>query len=127
MQLCCDWTVSEHQRMCEERLAPLLSPSESLSDEDAVKLGKKEPEQEVTHTHTHQFVLRSLCGPIRKTCIVRTFWRRWDKAKRIDGPLVEAMRAVNLSSNIFMIKCFNLLFDALKMPSLMSVRVLTAT
>ncbi|XP_074479775.1 serrate RNA effector molecule homolog isoform X2 [Sebastes fasciatus] len=39
--------VSEHQRMCEERLAPLLSLSETLSDEDAARLGKKEPEQEV--------------------------------------------------------------------------------
>lgn len=35
--------------MCEERLAPLLSMSETLSDEDATKLGKKEPEQEVRH------------------------------------------------------------------------------
>uniref|UniRef100_A0A8P4GG85 Serrate RNA effector molecule homolog n=1 Tax=Dicentrarchus labrax TaxID=13489 RepID=A0A8P4GG85_DICLA len=39
--------VSEHQKMCEERLAPLLSPSETLSEEDAARLGKKEPEQEV--------------------------------------------------------------------------------
>ncbi|KAM4537266.1 serrate RNA effector molecule homolog [Odontesthes bonariensis] len=39
--------VSEHQRMCEERLAPLLSPSESLSEEEATRLGKKDPEQEV--------------------------------------------------------------------------------
>uniref|UniRef100_A0A3Q3IRV0 SERRATE/Ars2 C-terminal domain-containing protein n=1 Tax=Monopterus albus TaxID=43700 RepID=A0A3Q3IRV0_MONAL len=34
-------------RMCEQRLAPLLSPSETLSEEEAVKLGKKDPEQEV--------------------------------------------------------------------------------
>uniref|UniRef100_A0A3P8V0S2 Serrate, RNA effector molecule n=1 Tax=Cynoglossus semilaevis TaxID=244447 RepID=A0A3P8V0S2_CYNSE len=39
--------VSEHQRMCEERLSPLLSPSETLSEEEAVRLGKKDPEQEV--------------------------------------------------------------------------------
>ncbi|XP_026177942.1 serrate RNA effector molecule homolog [Mastacembelus armatus] len=39
--------VSEHQRMCEERLAPLLSPSETLSEDEAAKLGKKDPEQEV--------------------------------------------------------------------------------
>ncbi|KAM7376790.1 hypothetical protein PAMA_013529 [Pampus argenteus] len=39
--------VSEHQRMCEERLAPLLLPSETLSEEEASRLGKKEPEQEV--------------------------------------------------------------------------------
>lgn len=39
--------VSEHQRMCEERLAPLLSPSETLSEEEATRLGKKDPEQEV--------------------------------------------------------------------------------
>ncbi|XP_041842081.1 serrate RNA effector molecule homolog B-like isoform X2 [Melanotaenia boesemani] len=39
--------VSEHQRMCEERLAPLISPSETLSDEEAARLGKKDPEQEV--------------------------------------------------------------------------------
>lgn len=39
--------VSEHQKMCEERLAPLLFPSETLSDDDALKLGKKDAEQEV--------------------------------------------------------------------------------
>ncbi|XP_051800642.1 serrate RNA effector molecule homolog [Acanthochromis polyacanthus] len=39
--------VSEHQKMCEERLAPLLSPSENLSEEEAARLGKKDPEQEV--------------------------------------------------------------------------------
>ncbi|KAG7497185.1 serrate RNA effector molecule-like [Solea senegalensis] len=39
--------VSEHQRMCEERLSPLLSPSETLSEEEAARLGKKDPEQEV--------------------------------------------------------------------------------
>ncbi|KAK2899367.1 serrate RNA effector molecule homolog [Channa argus] len=39
--------VSEHQRMCEERLAPLLSPSETLSEEEAARLGKKDPEIEV--------------------------------------------------------------------------------
>ncbi|XP_033932741.1 serrate RNA effector molecule homolog [Pseudochaenichthys georgianus] len=33
--------------MCEERLAPLFSVSESLSEEEAAKLGKKDPEQEV--------------------------------------------------------------------------------
>ncbi|XP_061664647.1 serrate RNA effector molecule homolog isoform X2 [Syngnathoides biaculeatus] len=39
--------VSEHLKMCEERLAPLLSPPEALSADDAVRLGKKDPEQEV--------------------------------------------------------------------------------
>lgn len=39
--------VSEHQRMCEERLAPLLSAAETLTEEEAARLGKKEPEQEV--------------------------------------------------------------------------------
>lgn len=39
--------MTEHQKMCEERLAPLLSPSETLSEEEAVRLGKKDPEQEV--------------------------------------------------------------------------------
>ncbi|KAM9836357.1 serrate RNA effector molecule homolog A-like [Aulostomus maculatus] len=39
--------VSEHQRMCEERLAPLLCPSETLSEDEATRLGKKDPEQEV--------------------------------------------------------------------------------
>lgn len=39
--------VSEHQKMCEERLAPLLLPSETLSEEEAARLGKKDPEQEV--------------------------------------------------------------------------------
>lgn len=52
--LCSDWTVSEHQRMCEERLAPLLSPSETLSEEEATRLGKKDPEQEVRHTARQQ-------------------------------------------------------------------------
>lgn len=47
VKLCSDWTVSEHLRMCEERLAPLLSPSETLSEEEAARLGKKDPEQEV--------------------------------------------------------------------------------
>lgn len=40
--------------MCEERLAPLLSPSETLSEEEATRLGKKDPEQEVQHTARHQ-------------------------------------------------------------------------
>ncbi|KAM6908894.1 serrate RNA effector molecule homolog [Xenentodon cancila] len=39
--------VSEHLRMCEERLAPLLSPSETLSEDEAARLGKKDLEQEV--------------------------------------------------------------------------------
>ncbi|KAK5618384.1 hypothetical protein CRENBAI_019214 [Crenichthys baileyi] len=39
--------VSEHLKMCEERLAPLFSPSETLNEEEAVRLGKKNPEQEV--------------------------------------------------------------------------------
>ncbi|XP_027866366.1 serrate RNA effector molecule homolog [Xiphophorus couchianus] len=39
--------VTEHLRMCEERLAPLFSPTETLSEEEAVRLGKKDPEQEV--------------------------------------------------------------------------------
>lgn len=39
--------VSEHLKMCEERLAPLFSPSETLSEEEAVRFGKKDPEQEV--------------------------------------------------------------------------------
>lgn len=51
--LCCDWTVSEHQKMCEERLAPLLFPLETLSDDDALKLGKKDAEQEVALKFFH--------------------------------------------------------------------------
>ena len=43
--------------MCEERLAPLLSPSETLSEEEAARLGKKDPEQEVPHP----FVYLSAC------------------------------------------------------------------
>lgn len=39
--------VSEHLKMCEERLAPLLSLTETLSEEEAARLGKKDPEQEV--------------------------------------------------------------------------------
>lgn len=45
--LCCDWTVREHQKMCEERLALLLNPSDTLTQEEAAKLGRKLPEQEV--------------------------------------------------------------------------------
>ena len=41
------WTVGEHQKMCEERLAVLLTSSESLSDEEAARLGKKDPDHEV--------------------------------------------------------------------------------
>ena len=40
-------TVGEHQKMCEERLAVLLTSSESLSDEEAARLGKKDPDHEV--------------------------------------------------------------------------------
>ncbi|KAG7257174.1 hypothetical protein CRUP_004548, partial [Coryphaenoides rupestris] len=39
--------VGEHQKMCEERLAPLLSSSEPLSDEEAARLGTKDPDLEV--------------------------------------------------------------------------------
>ncbi|XP_019729670.1 serrate RNA effector molecule homolog isoform X2 [Hippocampus comes] len=39
--------VTEHLKMCEERLAPLLSPPEVLSADDAARLGRKDPEQEV--------------------------------------------------------------------------------
>ncbi|CAL8377245.1 unnamed protein product [Boreogadus saida] len=39
--------VGEHQKMCEERLAVLLTSSESLSDEEAARLGKKDPDHEV--------------------------------------------------------------------------------
>ncbi|KAF7644954.1 hypothetical protein LDENG_00213060, partial [Lucifuga dentata] len=39
--------VSEHQRMCEERLSPLLTPSETLDEEEAARLGKKDTDQEV--------------------------------------------------------------------------------
>lgn len=52
--LCSHWTVSEHQRMCEERLAPLLCPSETLNEDDAEHLGKKDPEQEVRQVSVSQ-------------------------------------------------------------------------
>uniref|UniRef100_A0AAY5L9J6 Serrate, RNA effector molecule n=1 Tax=Esox lucius TaxID=8010 RepID=A0AAY5L9J6_ESOLU len=39
--------VSEWQRVVEERLAPLFSVCESVSEEEAVRLGKKDPEAEV--------------------------------------------------------------------------------
>uniref|UniRef100_A0A674MDX5 SERRATE/Ars2 C-terminal domain-containing protein n=1 Tax=Takifugu rubripes TaxID=31033 RepID=A0A674MDX5_TAKRU len=38
--------VGEHQKMCEERLAPLLNPLETRMIEDASKLGKKPPRVE---------------------------------------------------------------------------------
>ncbi|CAL9694822.1 unnamed protein product [Knipowitschia caucasica] len=39
--------VSEHVKMSEQRMAPLLCLSENVSEEEAVRLGKKDPEQEV--------------------------------------------------------------------------------
>ncbi|KAK7910119.1 hypothetical protein WMY93_014803 [Mugilogobius chulae] len=39
--------VSEHVKMCEQRMAPLLSLSETVNEEEAARLGKKDPEQEV--------------------------------------------------------------------------------
>lgn len=39
--------VSDWQKLCEERLAPLLSTNESVSEEEAGRLGRKCPEQEV--------------------------------------------------------------------------------
>ncbi|XP_043932940.1 serrate RNA effector molecule homolog [Protopterus annectens] len=39
--------VSEWQKNCEERLNPLFTVKESLSEEEAVKMGKKDSEQEV--------------------------------------------------------------------------------
>ena len=47
--------------MCEERLSPLLSPSETLSEEEASRLGKKDPEQEVQHLSVYPSVCLSLC------------------------------------------------------------------
>uniref|UniRef100_A0A8C3P1T7 Serrate, RNA effector molecule n=1 Tax=Chrysemys picta bellii TaxID=8478 RepID=A0A8C3P1T7_CHRPI len=40
-------TVAEWQKTFEEKLAPLSTVRESLSDEEAQKMGKKDPEQEV--------------------------------------------------------------------------------
>ncbi|XP_067828396.1 serrate RNA effector molecule homolog isoform X2 [Heptranchias perlo] len=39
--------VAEWQKMFEEKLTPLFSVRESLSEEEAAKMGKKDPEQEV--------------------------------------------------------------------------------
>lgn len=39
--------VMEWEKMFEEKLTPLFSVRESLSEEDAAKMGKKDPEQEV--------------------------------------------------------------------------------
>uniref|UniRef100_A0A3B3ZY60 SERRATE/Ars2 C-terminal domain-containing protein n=1 Tax=Periophthalmus magnuspinnatus TaxID=409849 RepID=A0A3B3ZY60_9GOBI len=39
--------VSEHLKMCDQRMAPLLCLSETVSEEEAARLGKKDPEQEV--------------------------------------------------------------------------------
>lgn len=39
--------VSEHLKACDLRLSPLLSLSESVSEEEAVRLGRKDPEHEV--------------------------------------------------------------------------------
>lgn len=40
-------TVLEWQKTFEEKLTPLLSVRESLSEEEAQKMGRKDPEQEV--------------------------------------------------------------------------------
>lgn len=40
-------TVLEWQKTFEEKLSPLLSVRESLSEEEAQKMGRKDPEQEV--------------------------------------------------------------------------------
>lgn len=40
-------TVMEWQKTFEEKLTPLLSVRESLSEEEAQKMGRKDPEQEV--------------------------------------------------------------------------------
>ncbi|KAJ6654979.1 hypothetical protein lerEdw1_006450 [Lerista edwardsae] len=39
--------LAEWQKTCEEKLTPLFSVRESLSEEEALKMGKKDPEQEV--------------------------------------------------------------------------------
>ncbi|GCC39159.1 hypothetical protein chiPu_0023270 [Chiloscyllium punctatum] len=39
--------VAEWQKLFEEKLTPLFSVRECLSEEDAAKMGKKDPEQEV--------------------------------------------------------------------------------
>lgn len=43
----CTPTVLEWQKTFEEKLTPLLSVRESLSEEEAQKMGRKDPEQEV--------------------------------------------------------------------------------
>lgn len=45
--LCSQTTVLEWQKTFEEKLTPLLSVRESLSEEEAQKMGRKDPEQEV--------------------------------------------------------------------------------
>lgn len=40
-------TVQQWQKMMEEKLAPLFSLKEVLSEEEAVKMGRKDPEEEV--------------------------------------------------------------------------------
>lgn len=40
-------SVAEWQKTFEEKLTPLFSARESLSDEEALKMGKKDAEQEV--------------------------------------------------------------------------------
>lgn len=61
--------------MCEERLAPLLSPSETLSEEEAARLGKKDPEQEVGHLSDTLFdsLPSSLSLGVCNLCVSR--WR----------------------------------------------------
>ncbi|XP_040271270.1 serrate RNA effector molecule homolog isoform X3 [Bufo bufo] len=39
--------VADWQKTCEEKLAPLFAVRETLSEEEALKVGKKDPEQEV--------------------------------------------------------------------------------
>lgn len=40
-------TVQQWEKMMEEKLAPLFSLKEVLSEEEGVKMGRKDPEEEV--------------------------------------------------------------------------------
>lgn len=44
---CFHLTVQQWQKMMEEKLSPLFSLKEVLSEEEAVKMGRKDPEEEV--------------------------------------------------------------------------------
>lgn len=96
--LCCPiHTVLEWQKTFEEKLTPLLSVRESLSEEEAQKMGRKDPEQEVEKfvTSNTQELGKDkwLCPLSGKKFKVwecgceKNWWEDWEVALGQQGPL----------------------------------------